>query len=74
MTSTEPTISTATSETSTCVHHWLLADPYQGHIPATCKRCGASKGFSTNPEGTERFDDYRELTQSSTYYAGRQAA
>jgi hypothetical protein len=67
-------ISTATAETSSCVHHWMLADPYEGRIPATCKRCGASKGFSTNPEGTDRFDDYRELTQSSTYYGGRQAA
>ena len=74
MTSTEPMISTSTAETSSCVHHWLLADPYEGRIPATCKRCGASKGFASNPEGTERFDDYRELTQSSTYYGGRQAA
>ncbi len=74
MTSTEPMISVATAETSSCVHHWLLADAHEGRIPATCKHCGASKGFLTNPEGTERFDDYRELTQSSTYYAGRQAA
>jgi len=73
MTSMEPPISVATAGTLSCVHHWLLGDPIAGRIPATCKRCGADKGFSTNPEGTERFDDYRELTQSSTYY-GRMAA
>ena len=74
MTTTEPAISIATAQTASCVHHWLLGDPMEGRIPAQCKRCGASKGFSTNPEGTERFDDYRELTQSSTYYGARQAA
>lgn len=74
MTATEPAISTATMATPGCVHHWLLGDPFEGRIPASCKRCGASKGFSTNPEGTERFDDYRELTQSSTYYGGKKAA
>jgi len=74
MTMTEPAISVATPTSVSCVHHWLLGDPMEGRIPATCKRCGASKGFSTNPEGTDRFDDYRELTQSSTYYGGRQAA
>ena len=74
MTTMEPAISVATATSTGCVHHWLLGDPMEGRIPATCKRCGASKGFSTNPEGTERFDDYRELTQSSTYYSGRQAA
>ena len=73
MTATESSVSIANADAPSCVHHWLLADPYQGRIPATCKRCGASKGFSTNPEGTERFDDYRELTQSSTYYGGKAA-
>ena len=74
MTVTEPAISVATLETPTCVHHWMLGDPVEGRIPATCKYCGADKGFSTNPDGTDRFDDYRELTQSSTYYSGRRAA
>ena len=74
MTSTEPTLSVATSESRGCVHHWVLGDPLDGDVPASCKRCGADKHFSTNPEGTDRFDDYRELTQSSTYYGGRQAA
>ena len=74
MTSTEPAIRVATTDSMSCVHHWMLGDPIEGRIPASCKRCGASKGFSTNPEGTERFDDYRELTQSSTYYGSRQAA
>ena len=74
MTSSEPTLSATAIESHTCVHHWVLSDPSDGMIPATCKRCGADKGYSTNPEGTERFDDYRELTQSSTYYGGKQAA
>jgi hypothetical protein len=74
MTSTEPALRVASPSASSCVHHWLLTDPVGGHIPATCKRCGATRGFPANPEGTDRFDDYRELTQSSTYYGGRQAA
>jgi hypothetical protein len=74
MTSTESAISVVSADTMSCVHHWVLGDPADGRIPANCKRCGATKGFPSNPEGTERFDDYRELTQSSTYYGGRQAA
>ena len=74
MASTEPTLSLANTEARGCVHHWVLGEALDGNIPATCKRCGADKGFPTNPDGTERFDDYRELTQSSTYYGGRQAA
>ncbi len=62
------------SEASRCVHHWVLTDPVDGVIPATCKRCGADRGFSTNPDGVERFDDYREITQASSYYKDRKSA
>jgi hypothetical protein len=69
MTATETTLKFVDQDHARrCVHHWVLADAANGVIPGTCKRCGASKGFPTNPEGTDRFDDYRELTQSSTYY------
>jgi hypothetical protein len=52
-----------------CVHHWLLAEPHQNQISGSCKHCGATRIFPGTPEGAERFDDYREITQSSTYYA-----
>lgn len=51
-----------------CVHHWVLGDPAQGQVAGRCKRCGASRAFAGAPEGTFRFDDFRELTQSSTYF------
>ncbi|RJQ12027.1 MAG: hypothetical protein C4558_02625 [Dehalococcoidia bacterium] len=51
-----------------CVHHWILGDPTNGTVDGRCKRCGAARAFSGTPEGTFRFDDFRELTQSSTYF------
>lgn len=51
-----------------CVHHWILGDPTHGTVDGRCKRCGATRAFSGTPEGTFRFDDFRELTQSSTYF------
>lgn len=52
----------------TCIHHWVLGDPSNGEVVGRCKRCGAGRVFSSTPEGTFRFDDFRELTQSSTYF------
>lgn len=52
----------------TCVHHWILDDPANGTVDGRCKRCGASRAFLGTPDGTFRFDDFRELTQSSTYF------
>jgi hypothetical protein len=75
MTMTEPTLRVVDeSHANGCVHHWVLTDPSNGVIPGVCKRCGAERGFPTNPEGVERFDDYRELTQSSSYYGDRKSA
>ncbi len=51
-----------------CVHHWILGDPADGQVSGRCKRCGAARAFAGTPEGTFRFDDFRELTQSSTYF------
>ena len=51
-----------------CVHHWVLGDPSNGEVVGRCQRCGAGRVFSSTPEGTFRFDDFRELTQSSTYF------
>jgi hypothetical protein len=57
-----------------CVHHWVLGDPANGQVLGRCKRCGASRVYSQNPEGSERFDDYRELTQSESYWRDRRTA
>lgn len=61
-------------EAPTCVHHWLLGEPAGGAIPGHCKRCGVDRLFPASPEGAERFDDYRELTQSSQYYETKKSA
>jgi hypothetical protein len=53
-----------------CVHHWVLGEPVSGVILGRCKRCSASKAFPASLEDTQRFDDYRELTSSATYYSG----
>lgn len=50
-------------EATACTHHWLLGDPVGGVIPGRCKRCHAERPFPAHPEGTDRFDDYRELLQ-----------
>lgn len=57
-----------------CIHHWILGEPVSGAIPGRCKRCGRDRLFSASPEGSERFDDYRELTESSAYYADKKSA
>ena len=59
---------------ASCVHHWVLAEPQAGRVPGSCKHCGATRSFPGSPEGSDRFDDYREITQSSTYYTGGQAS
>lgn len=53
-----------------CVHHWVLSEPQADQVPGVCKHCGATRIFPGSPEGSDRFDDYREITQSSTYYTG----
>lgn len=54
--------------TPTCVHHWVLSEPIGNQIPGLCKRCGARRVYSGSIDGTDRFDDYREMTASSEYY------
>lgn len=63
-----------TADTSACVHHWLLGEPVGNQIPGLCKRCGARRVYSNSIEGTDRFDDYREITATSEYYAQRASA
>lgn len=58
----------------TCMHHWVLGEPSHNAVSGRCKRCGATKVFPGSPEGTERFDDYRELTQGTSYYVDRRSA
>ena len=54
-----------------CVHRWVLGEPDNGVIPGRCKRCDATRNYPVNPEGNERFDDYRELTAASSYHWAR---
>jgi hypothetical protein len=61
------------SESPACVHHWVLAEPVAGVVAGRCRRCGGERAFPATPEGTERFDDYRELAQSRSYYEARRA-
>jgi len=35
----EPVIETA------CCHHWLLGQPLNGVVPATCRKCGERRGY-----------------------------
>ena len=62
------------TETPACVHHWLLGEPVGGQILGQCKRCGARRRYSNAIEGIDRFDDYREITATSEYYAQRASA
>ena len=64
----------AVTDAPHCVHHWILGDAVGGRIPGRCKRCGARRVYANSIEGIDRFDDYRELTASSTYYAERRIA
>lgn len=57
--------------TPTCVHHWVLGEPSRAGTKGTCRRCGIERLFSSTPEGVDRFDDFRELTQSRAYWAAR---
>ena len=76
MTDPEPlTVGEATEpEEPTCVHHWMLGEPTGGMIVGRCRRCDATRIYPASPDSTDRFDDYRELTASSSYNAGRQSA
>ena len=56
------------SESAICTHHWLLGEPAHGVIAGECKYCHATRTYSSNPEGNDRFDDYREVTAASTYH------
>jgi len=53
-----------------CIHHWMLGEPVAGLIAAHCRKCGARRAYGATPDSTGRFDDYRELTASSTYHQG----
>lgn len=50
-----------------CVHHWLLEDPSQGWVRGQCRNCKTKRRFPAAPESTQRFDDYRELTNATAY-------
>ena len=66
--------STAMSSGLACVHHWLLGEPVNNRILGRCKRCGAQRVYANSVEGTDRFDDYRELTATSSYYPDQRSA
>ncbi len=50
-----------------CVHHWLLEDPSEGWVRGQCRNCNTKRRFPAAPESTQRFDDYRELTNATAY-------
>ena len=70
MTDPLPEVRMIDAETPQCVHHWMLGDPISGRIVGRCRRCDASKVFPASLESTERFDDYRELVATKSYYEG----
>ena len=57
-----------------CVHHWMLGEPAGGLIVGRCRRCNATRTYPASPDSTDRFDDYRELTASSSYNSRRLSA
>lgn len=57
-----------------CVHHWVLGEPADGTITGRCRRCAATRVYPAQPVSTDRFDDYRELTASSSYLERRKSA
>ncbi len=57
-----------------CVHHWVLADPAEGVVSGSCRRCGDQRAFPASPDSTDRFDDYREVTSPSSYMQDRRSA
>jgi hypothetical protein len=77
MTDPEPEIvvdTDAEAEPPGCVHHWLLGEPTGGMVVGRCKRCDATRIYPASPDSTDRFDDYRELTASSSYNARLRSA
>lgn len=72
--SPKPKLTVVTDEPPECVHHWLLGEPAEGQITARCVKCEGTRIFAASPQSTDRFDDYRELTASSSYNAGRASA
>ncbi len=67
-------LSTLDPNAPTCVHHRMLGDSVGNQIPGVCRQCGARRLYSGSIEGTQRFDDYREITAASEYYAHRVSA
>lgn len=57
-----------------CVHHWVLGEPVDGEIVGRCRRCAATRVYQAQPVSMDRFDDYRELTASSSYLERRKSA
>jgi hypothetical protein len=54
-----------------CVHRWVLGEPEGGMIAAQCRNCSRTRTYAAYPEGGDRFDDYRELTNASQYHWAR---
>lgn len=51
--------------TKECQHHWVLSEPRDEVIHASCKRCKATRRYPARLEMIERFDDYQELVTAS---------
>ncbi len=48
------------TETSTCVHHWVLGLPEGEVVKGRCKRCGARRDYPASVEGASRQGMYDE--------------
>jgi hypothetical protein len=46
----------------------VLGEPANGKIHGRCRLCNRKRVYPSNPEGGDRFDDYRELTAASSYH------
>jgi hypothetical protein len=42
---TSTTPEATTTETAACRHHWVLGQPLNGMISASCKVCGAGRSY-----------------------------
>ena len=65
-------MNTSTAEQGMCRHHWLLKQPAEGRVAATCRVCGAERSY---PAVLDDYDwsvekDFRYSTLSVATAAG----
>ena len=53
-----------------CRHHWILAAPEADRIRGRCKKCAAERVFPSRLDGTDRGNDYLEVTTGAGIPSG----